>query len=307
MKNQPTLILGTAMWGWTISRQDCFALLDYFYGQGFREVDAATNYPINKKPEDFRLAETILKEWIAVHGVHDLRLMMKVGSLNNQRTPEINLCRSFLLIMLDEYRQLFGSNLGTFMLHWDNRSEEGAIRDSLEGLDAARREGLQAGLSGIRHPEVYARLNQEFRFDFRIQVKHNILQSDFGRYAPFHGAARFIAYGINAGGIKLDPAEYHERSSLKTRGAEANMAHPMLPQLRDAIGKASLNANRPPISSFNQIGMVYAFYSPDMEGILLGASRIGQLRDSLAFYETLKAHDYGDLYQSLKERHAEEP
>jgi aryl-alcohol dehydrogenase-like predicted oxidoreductase len=46
------LLLGTAMWGWTVSRPTCFDLLDTFYAAGFRQVDAAVNYPINKNPDD---------------------------------------------------------------------------------------------------------------------------------------------------------------------------------------------------------------------------------------------------------------
>lgn len=302
----PSLILGTAMWGWAIGRNDCFALLNHFYQCGFREVDGATNYPINKNPSDFRLAEKILHEWINAHGVQDLKVMMKVGSLNNLRSPEINLSKSFLLILLDEYRQLFGSNLDTFMPHWDNREDEGELRASLEALDAAQQQGLRVGLSGIRHPGLYAKLNREFGFDFRVQAKHNLLQSDIGRYASLGDKAHFIAYGINAGGIKLDPEEYHDNSSLHIRGGDANKTHPILRPLKEAIGTANKDSSRPPIRSFNQCGMAYAYYTPGMEGILLGTSRAAQLQDTLDFYDALKTYDYSDLYQSLKELHAEE-
>ncbi len=97
----PTLILGTAMWGWTTPRETAFAMLDEWYSRGFREVDTATNYPIDRDPEHFRLAEKILLEWIAAHGVTDLEVMMKIGSVNNLRSPEHLLTKSFILMMLD--------------------------------------------------------------------------------------------------------------------------------------------------------------------------------------------------------------
>ncbi|MCO6478211.1 MAG: aldo/keto reductase [Phaeodactylibacter sp.] len=299
MTYPPTLILGTAMWGWTTPRATCFDLLDRFYQQGFREVDGATNYPINKRPEDFRKAESILQEWITAHKVQDLRVMMKIGSINNLRTPENNLTKSFLLMLLDEYRGIFGPNLDTFMIHWDNREEEKSVRESLEALAIAREEGLRVGLSGIQHPEVYARLNQEFGIPFRIQIKHNLLVSDYPRYSAFHGKAGFITYGINAGGIKLDPGEYRESSSLKARGGNTDTEHPITRPLRGIIEEANRKSNRPSVSSFNHCGMAYAFHSPDIEGILLGPSRMGQLEDSLNFYAALKTYDYQDLYQSL--------
>lgn len=65
------------------------------------KVDAAVNYPINKNPDDFRAAEHILLDWVRTHGIRDLKITMKLGSLNNLRSPEHNLSKSFLLLNLD--------------------------------------------------------------------------------------------------------------------------------------------------------------------------------------------------------------
>ena len=298
--SRPIPILGTAMWGWTTTRETCFGLLDNFYQAGFREVDGATNYPINKKPEDFRKAENILLEWIQAHQVQDLKVMMKVGSINNLRTPDNNLSKSFLIMLLDEYRNALGDNLDTFMIHWDNRSEEGPIRESLEALAIARDSGLRIGLSGIQHPDIYARLNRDFGMDFRIQIKHNLLHSDYTRYEAFHGKAGFITYGINAGGIKLAPGLYREDSSLKTRGGNTDEEHPLANPLRDILHEINLETERPAVSTFNHCGLAFAYHSPDVDGILLGVSSPKQLEDSLHFYGALKTYDYRDLYQRLK-------
>ncbi len=295
----PSLILGTAMWGWTSSKETAFVLLDEWYAQGFREVDGAMNYPIDKNPLHFRLAESILREWIQAHGVGDLKVMMKIGSVNNLRTPEHVLSHSLALILLDEYRWLFGSNLDTLMVHWDNREEERAIRETLEAFEKVREFGLKVGLSGIRYPEIYAKLNREYRFDFRIQLKHNVLQSDYGRYAPFHGKRRFIAYGINAGGLKLNPGAYTSGSSLAARGGDTATEPPVVEKIRQIMAQANAKGDRPRLQSMNEIGMIYAFYQPDMQGILLGVSSLEQLKSSLSFYEVLKACDFRDVFEAL--------
>ncbi len=294
----PTIILGSAMWGWTVPKSTVFELLDEWYAVGFREVDAATNYPIDKDPEHFRLSEKILLEWLNTHGVNDLQVMMKVGSVNNLRSPDHVLTRSFVLMMLDEYLYLLGKNLGTFMVHWDNREEESAIRDTLEGLEEARRRGLQVGLSGILHPEIYAGLNQEFQFDFRIQLKHNVLQSDYAKYAPFHGQRRFIAYGINAGGLKLD-GNYSSGSTLVARGANLAAMEEAAGRLRNLRDAANLVSGRQPLREAFQFGMIYSFYHPDFQGILVGASSKMQLKEAVDFYRTLIETDYGDVFQTL--------
>ncbi len=305
MNTAPTLILGTAMWGWTTEPATAFQLLDQFYDRGYREVDGATNYPINKNPEDFRRAERILLQWINAHGINDLRVMMKVGSVNNMRTPECNLSKSFLLIMLDEYRYAFGDNLDTFMLHWDNREAAEEIEATFEAFQRAQDLGYRLGLSGIRHPEVHARVNEAYGFDFRIQMKHNLLQSDYERYSPFHGEQRFITYGVNAGGIKLDPAAYHQGSSLKARGGDTEKPHPIVGPLQEVLKAANEQSNRPPVQNMNHCGMAFAFHSPDVGSILIGPSRPEQLEHTLNFHEALQRYDYSDFYKGLKRVAAE--
>lgn len=290
------------MWGWTMPREICFELLDHYYAQGFRQVDTATNYPINKQPEDFRKSEHILLEWIKAHGINDLQTIVKVGSVNNMRSPEHNLSKSFMLMNLDDYRYKYGANFNMFMIHWDNRDAEFEIRQTLEALDEARKLGLAIGLSGIQHPEIYHNLNKEFQFDFHIQLKHNLLQSDYPRYHNFHGKRRFITYGLNASGLKLEKTEYTDNSSLKVRGGNVATEHPIVAPLRQILVAANQVENRPKLHNMNQLGMLYAYHSPDIESLLLGPSKLRQLIDSLEFYEYLQAFDYSDVYQNLKTR-----
>ena len=300
MQNKSFPILGTAMWGWTTPKEICFELLDTFYTRGFRQVDTATNYPINKKPEDFRKAENILREWILAHGISDLTIMVKVGSLNNLGGPENNLSKSFLLLALDEYSFLFHDNLRTFSIHWDNRENEADIRETFEALKIASDNGLNIGLSGIKHPEIYARINEAFGFKFSVQFKHNLLYSDFERYAPLHHQGKFLAYGINAGGLKLNPSAYHDKSTLNVRGGHTEDQPPFAPALLQLIEKANQNNRRPAIENFNQCGLCFAWYKKGIEGILIGTTKVKQLEHSLDFMEILSNHSYLDVFEDLK-------
>lgn len=303
--NQPTLILGSAMWGWTIEKERAFLLLDRFYEAGFREVDGATNYPINKVPADFRKAENILLEWINAHGIDDLKVMMKVGSINNMRSPIHNLTKSFLLLNLDDYQYRFGKNLETYMIHWDNRASGEKIKESLDVFQVARDQGLRVGFSGIKHPELYTEANKAFGLDFRIQIKHNLLKSDYNRYPTFHGKRQFITYGINAGGLKLNPKDYRVDSSLKTRGGDIESIPEIVFNLKENIDGVNEVSNRVNLTNFNHCGLTFAYLHPDIQGILLGVSRMEQLEDSLQFYKALQTYDYQDVYQLLSKLHQE--
>ncbi len=296
----PKLILGTAMWGWTIPKETCFNILEEFYKNGYRAVDTATNYPINKNPKDFRKAENILQDWIQTHGVSDLKIMMKVGSLNNLRTPEHNLVKSFLLMILDDYHYKFRNNLETIMVHWDNREAEKDISNTFEAMDIMAKNGLKLGLSGIKYPEIYYRLNQSYLFDFVIQMKHNLLFSDYDRYEQFKGKRRFITYGINAGGLKLNLKKYHSVSSLKVRGGDTEQLHPVSEKVSRLINEFNSNQKTVMLNSFNQIGMIYTFYSPDILGILIGPSSVEQLKNTIDFYHIIDKIELQEFYQKLK-------
>ncbi|HMQ47170.1 MAG TPA: aldo/keto reductase [Saprospiraceae bacterium] len=303
MPDQPALrkaiVLGTAMWGWTLDEAACFDILDTFYGLGFRQIDAATNYPINKKAEDFRKAEKILAEWIKRRGVTDLRVFMKVGSVNNMRSPDHNLTKSFLLLALDQYQNLLGSNLDTIMVHWDNRSEGDEIEKTFEAFAHMHQLGLQLGLSGIRHPEIYASLNNKYQFPFSIQFKNNLLQSDYARYAAFHGNSNFYAYGINAGGLKLPSEGYPQNSTLSSRGGEHLADHPILGQIEVLLNIVNKDKGRPEISQFSQCAAIYSWYNSGIKGILLGVSNKVQLLNNLHFFKQLEEVSYEDLYRQL--------
>lgn len=297
----PTLVLGTAQWGWSVSREDAFQLLDRWLKAGHRDIDAATNYPINKNPNDFRASQNILHEYVQAHGLRDLRITMKIGSLNNLRTPEINLAQSFILMMGDEYRRIFGDNLYCIMLHWDHRSDADAIRASVEALDILEKEqGLRPGLSGIEHPELYAALQTEFGLTYDIQLKNNPLQSDLARYQPLREQEghRFFAYGINAGGIKLDGI-YPPDSTFLQRGGDPEKVAALLEKLNSLLPKWNTDFVRPPVKTMNHLGLIFTALNPQFSGILLGVSSVAQLNETLDYWRNLETFDYSDVWAGL--------
>lgn len=293
------ILLGTAQWGWTTDKDVAFQLLDSFYADGFRQVDTATNYPINGIPKDFRRAENILAEWLLAHGIRDMKVMVKIGSLVNLRSPDCNLTKSFLLMALEQYSYLFHENLETLMIHWDNRYVLDEIEDTFEALEVFAAHGLQVGISGIKHPDLYFAVNETYNFDFYIQVKHNILHSDYKRYQLFHQKSRFIAYGINAGGIKLNALSYDEKSVLAARGGDLSNEDPVLKKLPLILAEINSDSNRPAITDFYQLGMAYASTNRDVERIIVAPSSVEQWSKTVNFYRVLQQFDYQNILQSI--------
>ena len=295
----PTLLLGTAQWGWTVPRTEAFRLLDAWLLAGYCGIDAATNYPINRRPEDFRAAEKILEEYIRAHGLRDLQVTMKIGSLDNMRSPEPNLAPSFLTMMAGEYHRRLAENLHCIMLHWDNRSDETAICATLEVLQQLQNElGLRPGLSGIAYPDVYARVNADFGLEFDIQLKHNIFHSDLHRYRPLLSKAKVYAYGLNAGGVKLD-GPYPTDSTFLARGGQPEQVALRLEQIRGLLPGFHLAFVRPPVQTINHLGLIYAGLQPEASGLVLGLASVSQLRETLDFWRNLETFDYGDVFTAL--------
>jgi aryl-alcohol dehydrogenase-like predicted oxidoreductase len=300
--NQPfELMLGSAQWGWTTDRLQAFSMLDFWLKNNRRSLDLATNYPINRNPDDFRAAEKILAEYCQAHGISDLKITVKVGSQNNMRGPEINLAPSFIRMIGEEYLRVFGKNLDCVMLHWDNRVEESAIRSSLEALHSLETDfGLRAGLSGLAHPNIYAEALSDLPMRCDIQLKHNVIQSDLARYQPLLDKGhRFFGYGINAGGIKLD-AHYGENSTFTVRGGQPEKVEAVLEHLRQQIPIWNVAFVRPPVKTMNHVGLIYASHTPVMNGIVVGASTVAQLAETLDYYRNLETFDYSDVWLGLK-------
>lgn len=298
--NYPDLLLGTAMWGDKVYTSQAFELLTYFYEMGYRRVDTATNYPINKNPKDFRAAERVIKTWIKAHGVYDLRIICKIGSINNLFTSEHNLSKSFILMNAEMYLDFFQENAATLMLHWDNRSDENAIRESYEALAIAQQMGWNLGLSGIKNPNVHKDVNATFDFDFLIEMKHNPFEHSLAHYAPFHSSKRrFIAYGTTGGGIKLDE-NYTSDSSLVLRNKLNILNKENIKKVKTILEKINKNTTRKRINEMYQLGLIYAYYEQQMNGIILGCSNLEQLQNSMSFYAYLSEQDYTDVFTNLK-------
>lgn len=280
---QKELLLGSAQWGWTVDKSTVFGLLDTWYQSGQRAIDCATNYPINRIPENFRAAERILREYMQAHGLTDLKVTMKIGSLDNMRSPEVNLAPSFIQMIGDEYLRLFGSNLRTLMFHWDNREDPEEIFESLVALKKLQvQHGIQPGLSGIRRPDVYAVASAGMAFD--IQLKHNLFQSDLDRYLPHFPATihRYFAYGINAGGLKLPAESYDPNSTFLARGGNPDQMTAGLEQLQKRLQLHHQNGGIP-ITTMAQVGMTHVWQNPAFSGLVLGVSKREQLLDNLAW------------------------
>lgn len=294
------IVLGTALWGWSIEKANAWSLMDRFYEYGGRLIDCAENYPINKNNSDFGQSKVILRDWCHAHGIHDLQVIQKVGATQNNGSQDCNLSKDYLTKTCEQLISEFGSNLYSVMIHWDNRNDQILIAETAKTLrDICQKNQLQIGLSGIAHPSIYATALEGIDTVW-IETKYNWLQTKTpSTYEAFGERANFFIYGVTLGGLRLDTS-YKDSSSAYLRGIDPNTD---LSPIRDFIQSEIVCKHPAAPRNVTEFGLLFGKLTLNPAGVILGASNLDQLNSSLTYLEQLEKADLSALIPSLPHPH----
>ncbi|KLE11282.1 hypothetical protein AF79_01470 [Aliarcobacter butzleri L354] len=288
------LILGTALWGWGVSKKEAFLILDNFVENGGLYIDCATNYPINKNIKDYGLALLWIEEWIKINNKR-LFIIVKVGSIDNLGTPNFDLSSNNILTVSKKLIDTFGDSLGCVSVHWDNRIENKDFKLVQETVVALKeikeKNNLSIGLSGIKNPRFYYEAMPDLVDDWIIQCKENFLTQEARlNYQEYFPLAKYYAYGINMGGIKLS-----DEKSVSARIREINYSS----KLKDVIS-TSLQDNLiidNGLSTVNNLNMAFIFLNTIYNGIIIGPRTVEQLISTFKTWSILSNLDSNKLNQ----------
>ncbi|MCT7483100.1 aldo/keto reductase [Aliarcobacter cryaerophilus] len=288
------LILGTALWGWGVSKKEAFLILDNFVENGGLYIDCATNYPINKNIKDYGLALLWIEEWIKINNKR-LFIVVKVGSIDNLGTPNFDLSSNNILTVSKKLIDTFGDSLGCISVHWDNRTENKDFKLVQETVIALKevkeKNNLSIGLSGIKNSRFYYEAMPDLADDWIIQCKENFLTQEARlNYQEYFPLAKYYAYGINMGGIKLS-----DEKSVSARIREINYSS----KLKDVIS-TSLQDNLiidNGLSTVNNLNMSFIFLNTIFNGIIIGPRTVEQLISTFKTWGILSNLDSNKLNQ----------
>lgn len=275
------LILGTALWGWSIKKATAFEILDNFVEKGFKKVDVATNYPING--ESLLYGQTIewLKEWVQYNGEDSIEVICKVGSLSNSYSPECNLSKSFLLTSKALIIEKLGDSLFCIMIHWDKRSNINEIQETSNFMIRIFEEGINVGLSGIDNPELYYSAAPVLRDEWYIQIKENIINNQARqKYEKIFPQAKYQAYGINLGGLKFDKKVKSISANLRNIEVNDDIRHKILSKQKES----TLLPTPKTIFDFF-ISSIYQ--NKRISEIVIAPSNLNQLNSTLKFIKEI--------------------
>lgn len=290
-----TIVLGTALWGWGIDRSMAFEMLDEYAAAGGTLIDTATNYPINKDADSFKLAATWLSEWMTANTGAGVKAFVKIGSTNNLGDARALLTPSFIDLSAELWEGQFGDALGALAIHWDNRSNRDEIAATLESFRSLLRQGIDIGFSGVQRPDIYASEAEDLLENWWIQVKDNP-QTHAARasYAKYFPDARYLAYGINMGGVKLDENPGND-SSLTLR--QISKPRDIVERIRGFIH--SPHSIRPAPKSLNDFSLAACYFNPGLSGIIIGPRNTEQLRSSLEYWNKLGSQAVPEMAQQI--------
>lgn len=277
--NMPEFILGTAMWGWSIDKCQAFSLLDYFSTNKGTIIDTAINYPINKRPEDMGKPLKWLSEWIKLRKNNDLCIHVKLGATNNLGISDNDLSPLSLQKEVLYLISILGKSLKGLWIHWDNRCFENEIQRTCSFLNSYALKGYSIGLSGIKHPDYYAKALGE-GFPINIQIKHNLLtvnQSEL--YNNYFKNISYWAYGINFGG-------FHRSPSTKPTDRQSKYNPVEVSRLIDNAGSTLSQILNRPLSDY-EIALAFSLLNQHLSAIIIGPKNISQLNQALCLRNEL--------------------
>lgn len=279
------VVLGTAMWGWSISKNEAYSILENFLASGGSFIDTASNYPINKCKKDHGLALNWLLDWKKSNPHSKMSLIVKIGSKDNLGGPDIDLTPKNILETTKKMSDLFENSLSCISIHWDNRCEKASdllsIDQTVEAMTRVHDSGLHVGFSGIKNPKQYYLSNPNLSDDWVIQVKENFINKEARLfYETYFPRARYLAYGINMGGVKLECLDGYV-------GLRKIKGDPELIERARAFIKSKVGLNPSP-KNINQISIALAHSNPSLAGIVIGPSNLGQLEESIKYWIDLE-------------------
>lgn len=288
------IMLGTALWGWGVNKEEAFTLLDAFVDLGGQYIDTATNYPINGVPEDFGLAAVWLGEWLKSNTGTKLSVLLKVGGKNNLGSPDVDLAPEIFLQAERRYQEIFRDNLYALAVHWDIRekADASAIAATIGCLDEIHQRGLQIGFSGVKSPEIYRSVAPHLADKWMIQVKENALtQAARSQYAPYFPDAQYVAYGINMGGVKSRSNDSNSSVSLR------NIQQPMELIERILAFVESDNFLEPKPENLIEFSLALAVFNPHLSGLIIGPRNLDQLTHTCSFLRAMQPDP--DIYARI--------
>lgn len=147
------IFLGTAGWAQKVTKEEAYRILETFYRNGFRWIDTATNYPMDREPKNYGKTISWLSDFYS--DFPDLKVFVKAGSATNLGDSTQLINASYFALIFDILGNRLGDSLGGIGIHWDNEIENSDHNALIDFFSELNSRGFVIGMSGIANHELY--------------------------------------------------------------------------------------------------------------------------------------------------------
>ncbi len=285
------LCLGTMTMGWTSSKEDSFAVMDYAIENGINFFDTADVYSFWAKNNDGGVAETWIGEWLKDRQVRDqIVIATKVRGRMWDGPDGEGLSRSHLMRAVeDSLRRLQVDVIDLYQTHWPD--EDTPLEETFRAFEDMVKQGKVRYLGCSNHtaPQLQEALNVAAAHNLpryeSLQPHYNLVHRQEYETELMGLCKRqnlgVIPYSPLAGGFLTGKYAHHSRPPQNARGYGNDRMRPYMNRTGYAIIEALKEIGQAHAGAVAQIALAWLLANPTITSAIVGANRVSQLAETI--------------------------
>jgi len=292
--NVSRLCLGTMTMGWTSSKEDSFAVMDYALEHGINFFDTADIYSFWAKGNDGGVAETWIGEWLKNRQTrHKVIIATKARGRMWDGPHGEGLSRAHLMRAVeDSLRRLQIDTIDLYQSHWPD--DDTPIEETFRAFEDMIKQGKVRYIGCSNHNPA------QLQETLDLSAAHNLPRYDSlqPHYSLVHRAEYedqlmamckkenigVIPYSPLAGGF-LTGKYTRDTNPQDSRGHGNDRMRPYLNDKGFAIIEALADISRDHQTTIAQTALTWMLANPTVTSAIVGANTVSQLKETLGSVE----------------------
>jgi aryl-alcohol dehydrogenase-like predicted oxidoreductase len=294
------LCLGTMTMGWTSSKEDSFAVMDYALEQGINFFDTADVYSFWAEGNEGGVAETWIGEWLTERGSRDKIIIATKARGRMWEGPDgEGLSRNHLLRAVeDSLRRLQIETIDLYQSHWPD--DDTPLEETFRAFEQIIQQGKVRYLGCSNHSPVqlqnaldvcqalnlprYESLQPHYNLVHRQEYEAELMaicqRENLG----------VIPYSPLAGGFLTGKYKRETGAPPESRGHGTDRMQPYMNDEGYGILEALTEIVASHQATLPQVAIAWLLANPTITSAIVGANTVAQLKDTVTAAEiTLSA------------------
>jgi aryl-alcohol dehydrogenase-like predicted oxidoreductase len=289
--NVSRLCLGTMTMGWTSSKEDSFAMMDYAFEQGLNFFDTADVYSFWAEGNDGGVAETWIGEWLKSRNLRGKVIIATKARGRMWAGPDgEGLSRAHLMRAVeDSLRRLQLETIDLYQSHWPD--EETPLEETSRAFQEMVQQGKVRHLGCSNHSAAQLKEALNLSAAFRLP-RYESLQPHYNLVHRNEYEAELMdlcqkenlgvtPYSPLAGGFLTGKYTRNGKISTKSRGYGNDRMRPYMNNRGYTIIDILAEIGRGHNASVAQTAIAWLLDNPTVTSAIIGANTVSQLAETL--------------------------